>query len=150
MKVSIGADHRGFGLKAELIKWLKKEGHVVSDVGNTVHDPDDDYVGFALKVGQEVSDGDSEIGVVICGSGVGVSVMANKIPGIRAVLAFNEDQVEHARERDDANVIALAADYTDTTTAKDYIHEFMTSEFAEYERDIRRLNKVASFEGQAM
>ncbi len=86
MKVAVGADHAGFDLKGELVRWLKSEGHLVNDIGAHELDPNDDYPDFSVAVAKVIRSGDAERGIIICGSGVGASIAANKMPGIRAGL----------------------------------------------------------------
>ena len=89
MKVAVGADHAGFDLKGEIIAWLESQGHQVSDIGAHTMDPNDDYPDFAVAVADSVLSGDTERGVVVCGSGVGASITANKVKGIRACLCHD-------------------------------------------------------------
>src|ERR1700733_14187159 len=100
MKVGLGADHGGFGTKEKLAKMLAKEGHEVVDFGNKVYDKDDDYPDFALPLARAVADGGVDRGVLVCGSGIGASVVANKIPGARAALCQDEYSVRQAVEED--------------------------------------------------
>ncbi|GIT43388.1 MAG: hypothetical protein Ct9H300mP11_13240 [Chloroflexota bacterium] len=89
MKVAVGADHAGFDLKGEIVSWLQSQGHQVSDVGAHTMDPNDDYPDFALAVADSVLAGNTERGIVVCGSGVGASITANKVKGIRACLCHD-------------------------------------------------------------
>ena len=112
MTIFIGADHRGFKLKNKIIEYLKQKNIHVEDMGNYEYDPEDDYPDFAKKVARAVLQNPKDfLGIVICGSGVGVSVVVNRFKGIRCALGFSEDQVKHAKENDHINVLALAADY---------------------------------------
>jgi len=112
MTIFIGADHRGFKLKNKIIEYLKQKKIRVEDMGNYEYDPEDDYPDFAKKVARAVLQNPKDfLGIVICGSGVGVSVVVNRFKGIRCALGFSEDQVKHAKENDHINVLALAADY---------------------------------------
>lgn len=97
MQIYIGADHRGFELKQHLVEWLRQQGRMVEDCGNPVLDPHDDFVDFAAQVGRKVAANPDSLGIVICGSGAGVVMAANKIAGIRCSLALNEDAARHAR-----------------------------------------------------
>ncbi|MBU0576218.1 RpiB/LacA/LacB family sugar-phosphate isomerase [Patescibacteria group bacterium] len=146
MKIYLGADHRGFKLKEQLQTWLGNQGFEVIDCGNTQYDPADDFSDFALKVAQRVQQDLSSRGVVICGSGVGVNIMANKVKGIRASIAMSEDQVHHARQREDLNVLVISADYTSLVEAKTITTVFLATSFEPEERFVRRLKKITDYE----
>lgn len=152
MKIYIGADHRGFKLKEKLKLWLEAENHQVIDCGNDHYNKDDDFPDFSFCVAQKVvtdhKNGEKEVrGIVICGSGVGVNIAANKVEGARASTAINEDEVRHARKHDDLNILALSADYSNYADAKSMIQVFLTEEFLAEERFLRRLRKIQDFEG---
>jgi ribose 5-phosphate isomerase B len=152
MKIIMGADHRGFKLKEELKPWLIQQGHEVIDVGASSLVPDDDYVDYARAVAQAVSSSDQEqsairhqhdvFGVVICGSGVGMDIVANRFKRIRCGLGISPEQVRAARHDDDSNVLALAADYTNMETAKEIIKTFLETEFSGEERYRRRMRRI--------
>lgn len=146
MHIFIGADHRGFQLKETLRDWLESQGHQVTDCGNTVFDPDDDFPDFALAVAEKVVQTADSRGIVVCGSGVGVNIAANKVKGIRASTGINADEVRHARKHDDLNVLALSSDYTDEAETKKMIEVFLNTPFEPEERFIRRLKKIAAYE----
>lgn len=146
MKVHIAADHRGFTLKEELKAVISSLGHDLIDHGNTQYEPSDDYPDFSVSAAQAVALDDEARGIVICGSGVGVCVVANKIPGVRCVLGFNPDQVRHARESDNVTVLALPADYVRLDAAIQLVSIFLETPFAEDSADIRRLKKIANLE----
>ena len=153
MKIYIGADHRGFELKEELKLWLEAENHQVVDCGNNHYDKDDDFPDFSLCVAQKVVADEQKgkkqtRGIVICGSGVGVNIAANKVRGARASTAINEDEVRHARKHDDLNILALSADYTSVSEAKTMIAIFLEEEFLPEERFVRRLNKIVELESR--
>lgn len=126
--VAIGADHAGVNLKAALVEWLKKEGHSVQDLG-----PSDamavDYPDFASRVARFVAEGHATRGVLICGSGVGMSIAANKIPGARAVLAAHALQAQLSRRHNDANVLCLGERLTGTDLSIDCLRAFLTTPF---------------------
>lgn len=112
MTIFIGADHRGFDLKNKLIDYLHEKNIRVEDMGNYQYDPLDDYPDFAKKVAQAVLQNPKDfLGIVICGSGVGVSIVVNRFKGIRCALGFSVEQVKHAKENDHINILALASDY---------------------------------------
>jgi ribose 5-phosphate isomerase B len=144
--IYLGADHRGFELKNRLFKRLQDEGYEVSNLGNDHFDPNDDYVDFAEKVAQAVA-GDSENkGILLCGSGNGVDMVANKIPGIRSALTFDVTRAIQAREDEDANVAALPSDTLDEESAWEIVKAFLTTSFSEEERHQRRLQKMEEVE----
>ncbi|KKU89334.1 MAG: Ribose 5-phosphate isomerase B [Candidatus Wolfebacteria bacterium GW2011_GWA2_47_9b] len=126
MIIYLGADHRGFALKEELKAFLFDRGYDVVDMGNEVEEEGDDYPDFAAAVADAVSNNPVEDrGIVICGSGVGVDIVANKFIDIRSALISNSDQAKAARNDDDANVLALAADFLDADTAKAIVDAFI-------------------------
>lgn len=143
MPVFIATDHRGFELKNKLVEYLQEKDIRVEDFGNYKHDPEDDFPDFAQKVAQAVQQNPEEnLGIVICGSGIGVSIAVNRFKHIRCGLALNLDQVQHGRENDYTNILALAADYTDFETAKKYIDIFLAAKPKQNDKYIRRINKV--------
>lgn len=149
MKVFIGADHRGFDLKQQLIPWLQSEGHDVVDLGNSVQDPLDDYPDFSFAVADAVSaDPDRSRGIIICGSGGGVTIAANKVRGIRCATASNLLEVKHNRMNNDVNMIALAADHTPPEEAKEFVTMFITTPFGGGEKYVRRIKKITEREAK--
>lgn len=151
MKIYLGADHRGFKLKEYLKIWLKNKGYDVIDVGAETYDPDDDYVAFAVAVSRAVSKfGNQQFGILICGSGVGMDIAANKVRGIRCGLGLSPAQVAAARNDDDINVLSIAADYTNIDSAKDMARVFLETPFSNGERHLRRLEKIDSIEHESI
>lgn len=147
MLIYIGADHRGFNLKESLKEYLKNSGYTVSDAGNTALVPDDDYPDFAAIVAEKVSmNPDGCKGIVICGSGVGVDIVANKFPRVRASLVMNADQAFVSRSDDNANMLALAADFIDDYTAKTILATWMQTPFSQEIRHARRIAKIRDIE----
>ncbi len=147
MIIYIGADHRGFALKETLKGHLTDGGYEVVDMGNDILEEGDDYPDFAAAVADAVSNNPFEDrGIVICGSGVGVDIVANKFFDIRSALAFNEDQVKAARTDDDVNVVALAADFIDEDTAKAIASAFLDTEYDGAEQHQRRIDKITELE----
>lgn len=146
MNIVIGADHRGFYLKQDLKDWLQTLGHKIIDVGNHEYDESDDFVDFASKAAFQVAEDFDSLGVVLCGSGAGVSITANKIKGIRACIGMTREQVESAKADDDLNILVIAADYTGQDRVKEMIEVFLSTEFKGEERHLRRLQKIKDLE----
>ena len=143
MIIYIGADHRGFKLKETLKQFLHDSGYTVNDMGNTQYDENDDYPDFAKLVAEKVSaDQFNSRGIVICGSVVGVDIVANKFPNIRSALGFHPDQVMEARSDDDTNVLALAADFLEPEQAKKILSVWLQTPYDEDARDKRRIEKI--------
>ena len=146
MKLYIGADHRGFELKEHLRVWLEEEGHQVIDCGNTRYDPEDDFPDFSFAVAKKVQQDPESRGIVICGSGVGVNIAANKVKGIRASTGINVDEIRHARKHDDLNILAISSEYSSFKETQEMIAIFLTTPFESEERFIRRLDKIGEYE----
>jgi ribose 5-phosphate isomerase B len=149
MIIYIGADHRGFALKASIVAVLKSDGHEVIDVGAAALDPGDDYPDFARAVAEKISAGAPEVrGIVICGSGIGVDVVANKCKGVRSALAISADQIRVGRQDDDVNVLSLAADFIKPEDALNIAQVFLSTPFKKEERFSRRLGKITELENK--
>jgi ribose 5-phosphate isomerase B len=144
MKIAIGSDHAGFALKEQLRDKLRTEGHEVVDLG-TSSTESTDYPDFAAAVGHAVRDGAAEKGLLVCSSGVGMSIAANKIKGIRAALGTNTDEVSYVRRHNDANILAIGQKYTEPALAEAMVDVFLTTEF-EGGRHQRRLDKITALE----
>ncbi len=150
MIIYLGADHRGFALKEEIEKFLRGEGYEVGDLGDEVYNAEDDFPYFSAPVAKKVSeDPINSRGIVVCGSGVGVMIVANKFKGVRAATGMSPDHVHAARHDEDINVLALAADFTDQETAKKMVTVFLTTPFGGDERYRRRLDEINSLEHNA-
>ena len=145
MKVVIGSDHAGFQLKNKMGDLLRSMGNEVLDVGAFNENPSD-YPDFAEAVGRAVLDGKAERGVLICGSGVGASVAANKLPGIRAGMCHDTYSAHQGVEHDDINVLVLGERVVGVELAKDLVRAFMGAKFSNEERHVRRLGKVKAIE----
>jgi RpiB/LacA/LacB family sugar-phosphate isomerase len=141
MLVAVGSDHAGYDLKQFIIRSLKQQGHEVLDVG-TDSSAAVDYPDFAEKVGRAVLDGRAERGVLICGSGVGASVAANKLRGIRAGLCHDTYSAHQGVEHDNMNVLVLGSRIIGTETARECVHAFLSAEFTHEVRHVRRLAKI--------
>ena len=146
MLVAVGADHAGFSLKQDLVAHLKELGHEVQDVGAHRPDPNDDYSDYAQAVAEAIVNGQTERGVLICGSGVGASVAANKIPGIRAGLCHDTYSAHQGVEHDDMNVLVLGARVVGTALAQELVHAYLNATFTGEPRHRRRVEKVKSLE----
>jgi ribose 5-phosphate isomerase B len=146
MRVGIAADHGGFDLKGQIVADLKASGHEVVDFGAHALMPEDDYPDFVVPMARAVARGDVERGVAICGSGVGVCVVANKIPDVRAALITDVFSAHQGIEDDDMNVICLGARVIGRALAWDLIQTFLNACFKGSERFRRRLEKVAVLE----
>ena len=144
MRVALGSDHHGVALKASLIEALEAEGHEPVDMGPN-SDEAVDYPDFAAKVAQAVGSGDADRGVLICGSGVGMAITANKFDGVRAVNAHDVLEAEMSRRHNDANLIALAASRISPEQAQEILSTFLSTEF-EGGRHERRVEEIAAIE----
>ena len=145
MKIAVAADHAGFHLKEFLRELLEREGHAVVDYG-AASTTSTDYPDYAAAVGQSVAKGQAERGILVCCSGVGMSIAANKVNGVRAALAINDESVRLTREHNDANVLALGAQFFTPEQAASLVHTFLETAFSEGERHRRRLAKIAGLE----
>ena len=148
MRLAVGADHAGFSLKQALVTYLKEVGYEVQDVGALRPDPNDDYPDFAQAVAEAIVNGQTERGVLICGSGVGASVAANKIPGIRAGLCHDTYSAHQGVEHDDMNVLVIGARVVGTALAEELVHAFLNATFTGEERHRRRVEKVKALEAK--
>ena len=146
MRVGIATDHGGFGLKEELLARLRAAGHEVVDFGAHNLDPGDDYPDFVIPLAQAVAAGTVERGVAVCGSGVGASVCANKIPGVRAGLVHDHYSARQGVEDDHMNIICMGGRTIGPVVAWDLVETFLGAEFSQAERHLRRLGKVAALE----
>jgi ribose 5-phosphate isomerase B len=146
MKISIGADHAGYEMKHELIPLIEKLGHSVHDVGTFEPGKPDDYPDYAALVAEEVRSGQAERGILVCGSGVGVSVAANKFKGIRAGLCNDHYSAHQGVEHDDMNVLVLASRVIGPMMAHEEVEAYLNAKFSNEERHMRRLNKVKQIE----
>lgn len=144
--IFLGADHRGYVLKEKIKDWLLDWGLEYEDMGATELDPQDDYPDYARKVAEKVVSGDGHRGILICGSGIGVAVAANKVVGARAGTATNYEQVKAAVNDEDLNILALPGDFLNEKEAREIIKSFLDAKFSQAERHIRRLNKIEQLE----
>jgi len=147
MKIAIGGDHAGFGMKDGLLPLIESLGHEVLDMGAHSETPSD-YPDFARSVGEAVREGRAERGILVCGSGAGVTVAANKIHGVRATLAHDVYTAHQGVEHDDINVITMGARIIGPAIAKEVVTAFLNAKFSGEERHVRRLNKVLEIEAE--
>ncbi|MEK7629704.1 MAG: RpiB/LacA/LacB family sugar-phosphate isomerase [Patescibacteria group bacterium] len=141
--IYIGSDHRGYNLKDYLKSYLTHAKIPFKDLGNDKFDPEDDYPDFAFSVATKISENPIEnLGVMICGSGLGMVVAANKVKGVRAGIAINEWFAKHGRENDDLNVLVLSADQTDFSMAERILKAFLSAQFIKEDKYIRRVDKI--------
>ena len=145
MRIAVGSDHAGVHLKDELADYLRGLGHEVADVG-THGDASVDYPLFAEAVGRKVLDGLAERGVVVCGSGVGASVAANKLAGIRAAICHDTYSAHQGVEHDDMNVLVLGARVIGVELAREIVRAFLGARFSGEERHVRRLREISEIE----
>ncbi len=150
MRVAIGADHAGLPLKQPIVERLESLGHAVIDVGAHEMDPSDDYPDFAAAVAEKVVSAAADRGIVVCGSGVGASIAANKVRGIRASVCHDAYSARQGVEHDDMNVLCLGRLIVDEELAGELVSAFMDAAFINEERYRRRLHKVLALESAAL
>ena len=148
MRIAIGADHAGFTMKEDLAGQIRKLGHDVLDLGTHSLEPSDDYPDFAEAVGKAIVEGRAERGVLICGSGVGVSVAADKIPGIRAAVCHDTYSAHQGVEHDNMNVLVLGSRIIGPELARELVRTYLAAQFSGEERHVRRLAKVDALEAR--
>jgi ribose 5-phosphate isomerase B len=146
MRIGIATDHGGFGLKEELVTRIRAAGHEVVDFGAHSLDPDDDYPDFVVPLSQAVVAGKVDRGVAICGSGVGASVCANKVKGVRACLIHDHFSAKQGVEDDHMNILCMGGRTVGPEVAWDLVQTFLAAQFSQAPRHLRRLGKVASQE----
>ena len=145
MRIGIATDHGGFGLKEELVGRIRAAGHEVVDFGAHALTPDDDYPDFVLPLAQAVAAGQLERGIAICGSGVGASVCANAVPGIRACLIHDHFSAKQGVEDDHMNILCMGGRTVGPEVAWDLVQTFLAAQFSQAPRHLRRLGKVAAW-----
>jgi ribose 5-phosphate isomerase B len=147
MRIAIGGDHAGFHLKQELAAWLREQGHEITDFG-THSTEAADYPDFARAVGGQVAAGAAERGILICGSGVGTCIAANKVKGVRAAVCHDTFSARQGVEDDDMNTICLGARVIGFELAREIVSAFLKARFSRAERHERRLRKVLDIEAK--
>jgi ribose 5-phosphate isomerase B len=145
MRIVVGADHRGYQLKNAIADFLRAEGHEVTDAGTNSAESVD-YPDIALSVGRAVTSGEAERGILVCGSGVGACVAANKLPGIRAAIAHDTYSAHQGVEHDDMNILCLGSHVVGVDLAQELVKAFVGARFDPQERYVRRLDKVLALE----
>ena len=150
MHIGIATDHGGFALKEDLITRLRSAGHEVRDFGAHSLDSGDDYPDFVTPLARAVSAGQVERGLAVCGSGVGASVCANKVPGVRAALIEDHFSARQGVEDDNMNILCLGGRTTGPLLAWDLVETYLSAKFSGAERHVRRLAKVAALEAHAV
>jgi len=146
VRVYLGSDHAGFELKARLIEWLAGAGHEPVDCGPEAYHQDDDYPPYVMRAAQGVIDDPGSLGIVIGGSGNGEQIAANKIPGIRAAVAWTDETAQLARQHNDANVLSLGARMYSVDEAIGFTRIFVSTPFSGEPRHSRRLAEIADYE----
>lgn len=146
MRVHIGSDHAAYDLKVALVDHLRALGHDVVDHGPAQFDPDDDYPRFVVPAAEGVRADEGSLGVVLGGSGNGEQIAANKVPGIRAALAYSLDTAELARQHNNAQLVAIGARMTDVELAKQIVETFLATPFAGGDRHARRIAMLDAYE----
>ena len=146
MRVHLASDHAGYELKAHLVDVLESRGHEPVDHGPPAYDPLDDYPGYCLRAAQAVAKDRDSLGVVIGGSGNGEQIAANKVQGIRAALAWNDDTATLARQHNDANVISIGARQHTLEEAAGYVEAFVATPFSHDPKHARRIAQIAAYE----
>ena len=148
MQLAVAADHAGFDMKQVLVAWLEDQGHQVNNLGSAEADPKDDYPDVAAALGRELQAGRAERGILLCGSGIGASVAANKMKGIRAGVAHDIYSAHQGVEHDDVNVLCLGARIIGIEVAYELVRAFLAARFTGEERHQRRLDKVLALEAE--
>lgn len=146
MKISIAADHAGFDLKERLKDFLKQEGYEIIDTGAHSYNPLDDYPDFAEPAAQMVANQEVERGIVVCDTGIGVDIVANKVAGVRSALVHSEDLARRTREHNNTNVLALGAMYVDDGLARRIVKTWLDTPFSEADRHQRRIHEIDEIE----
>lgn len=146
MKIYIGSDHRGYKLKEVIFQWLVDQNYSVQDLGAYELNPDDDYTEFAKNVAVKIQEDETARGILFCGSGIGVDIVANKFDGVRSSIGINPEQVKTGRTDDDMNVLVIAADYIKENEAKEMITAFLKTDYEALVRRKRRLEEIEKIE----
>ena len=146
MRIAIGSDHAGFELKENVKKLLKEKGCKYQDFGAATLDPHDDYPEYGRKVAESVASGEYDRGIVVCGTGMGISIASNKVPGIRAAVCYTTDMARISRAHNDANVLALGGRLVAKELASDIVAVWLETPFSGEERHVRRIRQIEEME----
>ncbi|MDA8168971.1 MAG: ribose 5-phosphate isomerase B [Nitrospiraceae bacterium] len=146
MRIAIGSDHGGFALKSIIAKYLREMGNEVIDMGAQSFVPSDDYPRFSKAVAEAIIKGEAERGILVCGSGVGASIAANKFPGIRAAVCHDTFSAHQGVEDDDMNLLCMGQRVVGEELAKEIVYSFVQARFSGAERHVRRLGEVKAIE----
>jgi ribose 5-phosphate isomerase B len=146
MRIAIGSDHAGFDQKQHLARYLANQGHEVTDVGTSSSEDSVDYPDFAQAVGRAVADGEADVGILLCGTGIGMAIAANKIAGVRAANVTSAQFARLAREHNHANVVTLSARFVPIETNNEIVDTFLETQFADG-RHATRVAKIGVAEG---
>ncbi len=146
LKIAIGSDHAGYELKEEIKKILKEKGYEFTDFGAKSLNPDDDYPEYGEKVARAVASGEYDRGIAICGTGIGISIAANKVPNIRASVVYNTEMAKISRLHNDANVLALGGRVKTQEPISDILTVWLETPFSSDERHKRRINQIKDIE----
>jgi len=146
--IFLGSDHRGFLLKEKIKEYLTSNNFSFQDLGPQSYDKDDDYPLISLKVSETVVKNVGDLGVIICGSGAGAAIAANKVRGSKAALCFSQNQTQKARHDDNINILCLSADTVSEEENIKILETFLSTQFGFEERYIRRLNQIRDYESQ--
>lgn len=144
--IYLGTDHGGFEVKEKVRGWLSEWGFQFEDLGNTVFDKDDDYPDFAARVAEKINQEKESLGILICRSGQGMDIVANKFPEVRSAFCISASHAQQSRQHLNANILCLANDYLSEEQIKDIIHAFLTTGFSFEDRHKRRLGKIKKIE----
>lgn len=145
MKIYIGADHRGFELKEKIKEYLDSKSLEYEDLGNTKYDKDDDYPDFAKMVAERVASENAR-GILLCGSGQGVCIAANKFDGVRGAVGFSKEDIMSSSADENINILCLPADHLDDKEALNILQAWLDTKFSGLERHVRRVNKIKEIE----
>ena len=145
MRISIGCDHSALELKTKLIEYLKECGHEIIDKGTYTKDSCD-YTDYGYQVAKSIQNHEVERGIVICSTGIGMSIIANKVKRVRCALVYTADAARLTREHNDTNCLALGAKYTDVSSAKEIVSIWLNTPYSNQERHDRRINKIKQYE----
>jgi len=146
MKIYLGSDHRGFSLKEKIGKWLFEWGYEFEDLGAVIYDEKDDYTKYAALVASLVAKNNNSLGILLCGSGVGVDITANKFDNIRASVGIDREQVMQGRSHDNMNILVIAAEHTVEHVAREMVKALLETKFDEKARHKRRLEDIKRIE----